>query len=136
MADDEAKIARAFKAFQDSARTRDEDPETFEAARTRYYFLTKGQAWLDQEKKRVAAEKLDPILSEYRDTYISLNSEEAVQKGYTDSIEAIRNKQEEIKGSTNRQKSFLAKLMSDESQKRSAYDRYLELTTPSSVPTT
>lgn len=133
--EDPARVARAFKAFQDAARTRDDDPETFEAARTRYYFLTKGQAWLDQEKKRIAAEKLDPVLAEYRDMYTSLHSEAAVQKGYTDSIEAIRNKQEEIKGSTDRQRSFLAKLMSDESQKKSAYNRYIELTNPSSVPT-
>jgi hypothetical protein len=134
MEQDQARIARAFKAFQDAARNRDTDPETFEAARTRYYYLTKGDAWLDQEKKRISAEKIEPIIAEYRDMYISLNTEENVQKAYTDSIAVIRDKQDELMGGANRQKSFLEKLISEESQKKSAYDRYIELTNPTPVP--
>jgi hypothetical protein len=132
--DEQARIARAFKAFQNAARNKEKDPEGFEAARTRYYFLTKGPAWLDQEKKRIAAEKIEPILADYRDMYTSLDTEAEVQKGYTDSISAIRNKQEDIRDNMGRQTSFLERLLSEESQKKSAFDRMLELTNPSAVP--
>lgn len=131
---DQARIARAFKAFQDAARNRDADPETFEAARTRYYFLTKGPAWLEQEKRRIASEKLDPVIAEYRDMYTSLENEEAVQKGYTDSIAAIRDKQDDIKAGASKQLTFLERLLNDQTAKKSAFDRYVELTSPTSVP--
>jgi hypothetical protein len=130
---EEARKQRAFKAFQDAARNKDKDPETFEAARMRYYFLTKGPAWFKQEKKRISSEKIDPIIADYRDIYTSLQAEEEIQRGYTDSIEAIKNKQEKIKDSTLKQTSFFDRLLDTEMMKKSAYDRYIELTSPSSV---
>lgn len=122
--------ARAFKAFQDAARNKDSDPETFEAARMRYYTLSKGPAWLTQEKQKITSEKLDPILNEYRDMYTSLSSEADVQRAYTDSIEGIRNKQAEIKSSAQQQTSYFQKLLDQEKQKKSAFDRFVELTSP------
>ena len=130
---EEARKQRAFKAFQDAARNKDKDPETFEAARMRYYFLTKGPAWFKQEKKRISSEKIDPIIADYRDMYTTLQSEEEIQRGYTDSIEIIKNKQETIKDSTVKQTSFFDKLLDTEKMKKSAYDRYIELTSPSAV---
>lgn len=122
--------ARAFKAFQDAARNKDSDPETFEAARMRYYTLSKGPAWLTQEKQKITSEKLDPILNEYRDMYTSLSSEADVQRAYTDSIEGIRNKQSDIKSSAQQQTSYFQKLLDQEKQKKSAFDRFVELTSP------
>ena len=130
---EEARKQRAFKAFQDAARNKDKDPETFEAARMRYYFLTKGPAWFKQEKKRISSEKIDPIIADYRDIYTSLQAEEEIQRGYTDSIEVIKNKQEKIKDSTVKQSSFFDKLLDTEKMKKSTYDRYIELTSPSPV---
>lgn len=130
---EEARKQRAFKAFQDAARNKDKDPETFEAARMRYYFLTKGPAWFKQEKKRISSEKIDPVIAEYRDIYTSLQAEEEIQRGYTDSIEVIKNKQETIKDTTVKQTSFFDKLLDTEKMKKSAYDRYIELTSPSAV---
>jgi hypothetical protein len=130
---EEARKQRAFKAFQDAARNKEKDPETFEAARMRYYFLTKGPAWFKQEKKRISSEKIDPILADYRDMYTTLQAEEEIQRGYTDSIEVIKNKQETIKDSTVKQTSFFDKLLDTEKMKKSAYDRYIELTSPSAV---
>lgn len=122
--------ARAFKAFQDAARNKDSDPDTFEAARMRYYTLSKGPAWLTQEKQKITSEKLDPILNEYRDMYTSLSSEADVQRAYTDSIEGIRNKQSDIKSSAQQQTSYFQKLLDQEKQKKSAFDRFVELTSP------
>lgn len=130
---EEARKQRAFKAFQDAARNKDKDPETFEAARMRYYFLTKGPAWFKQEKKKISSEKIDPVIAEYRDIYTSLQAEEDIQKGYTDSIEIIKNKHEKIKDSTVKQTSFFDRLLDTQMMKKSAYDRYIELTSPSAV---
>lgn len=134
MSDDEARLQRAFKAFQDAAQNRDKDPEAFEAARMRYYFLKKGPAWFEQEKQRIAADKLDPVLNEYRDMYTSLETEATVQKAYTDSIEAIRDKQENLKDGATKHVSFLERLLRNEEQQKSAFDRYVELTSPTSAP--
>jgi len=129
----EERKARAFKAFQDAARNKESDPETFEAARSRYYFLTKGPAWWEQEKKRLAAEKLDPVIDQYRDMYTSLESESTVQKAYTDSIAAVRDNREALKGEADRQVSYFERLLQTEEQKKSAFDRSLELMTQPAV---
>ena len=131
---EQERIQRALKAFQDAARNRTKDPAAFEAAKTRYYFLTKGPEWLEQEKQRILSEKLEPVVADYRDQFNSLDTEEKVQSAYTDSIAAIRDKQDSLKGSAERQSSFFQRLMENESAQKSAFDRVVELTNPSSVP--
>lgn len=136
MRDDVSKIqeeerkARAFKAFQDAARNKDKDPETFEAARMRYYFLSKGPGWLEQEKNRIASEKIDPVLDQYRDIFTSLSNEEQTQRAYTDSIQGIRDKQSTLKAEAGKQTSYFKRLADEENRKKSAFDRIVELTSP------
>lgn len=131
---EEMRKARAFKAFQDAARNRDSDPDEYEAAKMRYYFLTKGPEWWQQEKQKIASNKLDPVIAEYRDIFSSLENEANVQRGYTDSIELIKNKQSNIKSEAEKQTSFFDKLLEEQKQKKSAFDRYVELTSPSYAP--
>jgi hypothetical protein len=131
---EQERIQRALKAFQDAARNRTKDPDAFEAAKTRYYFLTKGPEWLEQEKQRILSEKLDPVVADYRDQFNSLDTEEKVQSAYTDSIAAIRDKQDTLRGSAERQSSFFQRLIENESAQKSAFDRVVELTNPSSIP--
>jgi hypothetical protein len=127
---EEQRKARAFKAFQDAARNKEKDPATFEAARMRYYYLSKGESWLNQEKQKISSEKLDPIMAQYRDMYTSLSNEENVQRAYTDSIEGIRNKQSTLKTGASQQTDYFKKLIDQEKQKKSAWDRFVELTSP------
>lgn len=127
---EEERKARAFKAFQAAAQNKDKDPQAFEAARMRYYFLAKGPAWLEQEKNRISSDKLDPILDEYRNTYTSLLNEEQTQKAYTDSIQSIRDKQATLKSEAGKQTSYFKRLAEEESRKKSAFDRFVELTSP------
>lgn len=128
--DREAEIAKAFKYFQDAARNRDAQPEIFEGARIRYYTLKNGDAWLEQEKKRLQTEKLQPILQEYKSQYDSLEGEAEVQRGYTDSIANIRDKQSALKSGISGNLAFLQNLIQDKQTKLSNYNRYVELTTP------
>jgi hypothetical protein len=136
--DDEARLARAFKAYEAASRNRDADPEEFEAARTRYMFLKNGDAWLAQEKRRIESEKLDPIINQFRDMYKALTDEEGIQKAYTDSVETIKDKQENITSGAKKQSAYFKKLIDDQKSKKSAYDRYVELTSsaPVSAPST
>jgi hypothetical protein len=128
--DREAEIAKAFKYFQDAARNRDLQPEIFEGARIRYYSLKNGDAWLEQEKKRLQTEKLQPVIQEYKNQYDSLDSEAEVQKGYTDSIASIRDKQSALNTGISGNLTFLQNLLQDKQTKLSNYNRYVELTTP------
>lgn len=57
--------ADAFKALQDAENARDAAPEAYQAARTRYYTLTKGSGWLDTERKRLLDAEVLPTVASY-----------------------------------------------------------------------
>ena len=129
----EAEVAKAFKYYQDAARNRDAEPEIFEGARIRYYTLKNGDAWLQQEKKRLQTEKLQPVLQEYRNQYQSLENETQKLKGYTDSISNIRDKQSKIKDNLSGNLQFFKNYLEDKKTNALNYDRYVEMTTPGFV---
>lgn len=124
------ELAKAFKYFQDASRNRDAEPEIFEGARIRYYALKNGDAWLEQEKKRLMTEKLEPVLQEYRNQFESLETEKNTQKAFTDSIAGIRDKQSSLKNSLEGNFRYLQNLLETKQKDVSNYNRYVELTTP------
>ena len=126
------EMQSAFETFQRASQNRDNDPDAFQAARFRYYGLKNGPEWMDQEKKRINAEKMDPILDKYRSQYGDLDSQSEVQRGYTDSIATIRDKQSSLKEGVAGNMDFLRDLLMDKEQKVSAYNRFIDLTSPSS----
>jgi hypothetical protein len=87
---------------------------------------------MEQEKKRINAEKLDPILNKYRSQIQDLDAQSEVQKGYTDSIATIRDKQSSLKQGIAGNVDFLKDLLMDKEQKVSVYNRFIDLTSPSS----
>lgn len=130
------EVEKAFEFYQSALKNKDKEPEIYEGARVRYFTLTKGDGWLQQEKQKVQGEKLDPEVDKYRQQYDMLKNEIDVQKGYTDSIADIRNKQSALKTSATDNIDFLGKLLKEKEAKMSAYNRYIELTTPAPVATT
>jgi hypothetical protein len=130
------ELQAAFEFFEAAARNRYTEPEIYEGARIRYMALKEGPGWLELEKKKVQAEKLEPEIDKYRQQYDMLKSEVDVQKGYTDSIANIRIKQSALKESANGTIDFLGNLLEEKEAKLSAYNRYIELTTPAPVATT
>jgi hypothetical protein len=132
----ETELATAFAFYESAARNKDKEPEIFEGARIRYFALKNGDAWLQQEKKRVQSEKLEPEVDKYRQQYEMLKSETEVQKGYTDSIANIRDKQSALKEGVTSNIDFLGNLLDEKEAKLSAYNRYIELTAPAAVQTT
>lgn len=132
----EKQLQTAYELYEAAARNRDKEPEIYEGARIRYLTLKNGDGWLQQEKKKVQAEKLEPEVDKYRQQYEMLKSEADVQKGYTDSIANIRDKQSALKGSASGTIDFLGNLLEEKEAKLSAYNRYIELTAPAPVATT
>jgi hypothetical protein len=126
------EMQSAFQTFQRASQTRDEDPDFFQAARFRYYGLKNGPEWMAQETKRINAQKMDPVLDKYRSQYADLDAQSEVQKGYTESIATIRDKQSSLKEGVAGNMDFLRDLLMDKQQKVSAYNRFIDLTSPSS----
>ena len=126
------EMQKAFETFQRASQRRDDDPEAFQAARFRYYATKNGPEWMEQEKKRINADKLDPVLNKYRSQIQDLDAQSEVQKGYTDSIATIRDKQSSLKQGIAGNVDFLKDLLMDKEQKVSVYNRFIDLTSPSS----
>lgn len=59
------QVADAFKALQDAENSRDQAPAAYQAARTTYYTLTKGQDWLSAERARLLNAEVIPQVSSY-----------------------------------------------------------------------
>lgn len=127
------EMQSAFQTFQRASQTRDTDPDAFQAARFRYYGLKNGPDWMAQESKRLNAEKLDPVLDKYRSQYQDLDAQSEVQKGYTESIAVIRDKQSSLKEGVSGNLNFLRDLLTDKQEKVSLYNRFIDLTSPSST---
>jgi hypothetical protein len=131
----EKEISIAQEFYLNALRNKDKEPEIFEGARIRYMALKEGPGWLEMEKKKVQAEKLEPEVNKYRQQYEMLKGEADVQKGYTDSIANIRNRQSALRESAGGTIDYLGNLLEEKEAKLSAYNRYIELTTPAPVST-
>jgi hypothetical protein len=50
------------------------DPEAYEQARIAYYTLKEGNTWLQAEKEKIARQKIDPIINQYKTRYAELQA--------------------------------------------------------------
>jgi hypothetical protein len=64
--DTQRKINDAFKALQDAENVRDQSPQAYQEARVRYYTLTKGDSWLQEERARIARAEVDPAIQRFQ----------------------------------------------------------------------
>lgn len=133
-ANDPKSVQSAYESYQRASQNAEEDPETFEQTRFRYLSLKNGPAWAAQERKVIADKKMTPVLDAYRHQYDDLDNQAAVQSAYTDSIATIRNKQSSLQDSVSGNIDFLGNLLSEKLQKIGAFNRYIELTDPTSAP--
>jgi len=128
------ELQSAYESYQRASQNAEEDPETFEQTRFRYYSLKNGDAWAAQERKVITDKKMGPILAKYKQQYTDLDNQSAVQSAYTNSIAAIRDKQSSLKDSVSGNIDFLGNLLSEKLQKIGAFNRYIELTDPATAP--
>jgi hypothetical protein len=106
----------------------------FEQTRFRYYSLKNGEQWAKQERKQISDKKMGPVLDGYRQQFNDLDNQGTIQSAYTDSIATIRNKQSSLKDGVSGSIDYLGNLLSEKQDKIGAYNRYIQLTTPSTSP--
>jgi len=128
--DNSVELQKAHEYYLAAAANRDKDPDTYQGARIRYMTLKNGEGWLHQEKQRIADNKLEPTIDKYRQEFKTLTSQASTQRGLVDSIAGVRDKQADLVGKTTDRFQYLDTLLKEKEAKMSAYDRFVQLTTP------
>lgn len=126
--DDELK--RAHEYYLAAAANRDTDPDTYQGARIRYMTLKNGPAWLQQEKERISENKLEPTIDKYRQQFKTLSSQATAERGLVESIASVRDRQADLVSNTSDRFQYLDTVLKEKEAKMSAYDRFVQLTTP------
>lgn len=95
-----------LKAALDSATlTKNSEPEKYQQARIAYYTELNGPGWFQQERKRIADEKVSPAVLQITSSYKELKDQTNNQKALLNLVDIInaeqKQNQEEIKYVTN-----------------------------------
>ena len=56
-------------ALDTATLNKDSDPIAYEKARVAYYTLLEGNTWLATEKDSIAKQDIEPVLTQYTNTY-------------------------------------------------------------------
>lgn len=68
----ETILRDAFVQLQEAENARNEAPEAYQLARTRYYTLARGDTWLAEERTRVSNSEVIPMVQQYSAQYVDL----------------------------------------------------------------
>lgn len=103
--DQQKKIDDAFRALQQAENVRDTSPQAYQDARIRYYTLTKGENWMQEERQRIANAEINPILNQYTDQYTDMKNRDSQQRRTIDVVNGVKDKllsvQDELQTSVN-----------------------------------
>ena len=130
MSNESDELQKAHEYYLAAAANRDKDPDTYQGARIRYMTLKNGPAWLQQEKVRISENKLEPTIDKYRQQFNTLTSQATAERGIVESIAGVRDKQADLVANTSDRFQYLDTLLKEKEAKMSAYDRFVQLTTP------
>lgn len=125
------QLASLKIALDTATQNRATDPEAYEQARIAYFTLLNGQGWLNQEKRRIAKNEIEPLVSKYRSEYEALKGEQKTQsmfKNLEDALKAQEIADEQTGG-------FLKKQLQAEKDKALIADRLNALGAPQSSTT-
>ena len=90
--DKDQKLSDAFKDLQAAENARAESPSAYQAARTAYYTLLKGPAWITEERTRVGAAEVAPEVQKYRAAVAAVNTRTREQQKTIDVVNGIKDK--------------------------------------------
>jgi len=90
--DKQQKINDAFKDLQKAENARAESPSAYQAARTAYYTLVKGEGWLAEERERIAKGEVAPEAQKYRDAVTSANARTQEQQKTIDIANGLKDR--------------------------------------------
>ena len=81
-----------FTALQTAENARDTAPDAYQAARTAYYTLVNGPAWVEQEKNRIANVEAQPIVNGYVARYNDIQAKKNQQQSTIEVVDGVRDK--------------------------------------------
>ena len=90
--DKNQKINDAFKEPLKAENARGESPQAYQAARTAYYTLVKGDSWLNEERERIAKAEVAPEVQKYRDSVNAINSRTNEQQKTIDIVRGLKDR--------------------------------------------
>lgn len=132
-------IANAFSAYQAASANKDADPDTYAWAKFQYLSTKNGPEWTAQEKQRLVKTQIDPILKQYQQKFLSVESEYANQRELVDVVEAVEAKQSQMKKAMESQMSEMESAIDEKRSKIDVWNRMIDLTsgaTAVGAPTT
>jgi hypothetical protein len=86
----ETRIRDAFIELQNAENARNEAPEAYQLARTRYYTLTNGDSWLAEERTRVSNSEVLPEVSRYTTRFIDLTTRAEQHQQTYDVVQSVK----------------------------------------------
>lgn len=90
--DRKTKILTAFNTLQQAENARDTAPDAYQTARTAYYTLLNGSAWVEQEKTRIANVEAQPIVNGYVARYNDIQAKKNQQQSTIEVVDGVRDK--------------------------------------------
>lgn len=84
------QLDSAFKRMQDAENVRDKAPQAYEQARVGYYSMLEGPKWIEGEKQRIAKVEVDPIVTQYRQSYDTIKSRQQNQQRTQDIMNSVK----------------------------------------------
>jgi hypothetical protein len=120
-------IQQAFQAYTAAQSNPNADPATVSLLRFQYLSLKNGPTWAAQEKARIAKQRVDPIVNNYRQQYQQLDGEYQSSRQLTDIVSALEQKQSNIKNTLEEQLKYIDKSISEKQSKMDVYNRSIEL---------
>jgi hypothetical protein len=116
-------------ALDEKTATRNTDPEGYQKARLAYYTELNGPGWLAEERKRIAKDEIEPVLSAYQTRYQNLKDETKNKSMFINLINAITSQvtsgEQELK--------YISDKTKETADKAATIDRLNELNAPQQV---
>lgn len=86
------QIEDAFRDMQEAENVRDSSPQAYQDARIRYYTLTKGEAWAEEERQRIINTEVKPVVDQYKNAFATISKQAGDQQKTIDIMETIKTK--------------------------------------------
>ena len=88
----EQQVKDAFNALQRAENVRDQSPQAYQDARNRYYTLTKGDGWVNEESQRIANAEVIPKINQYTQVRTDLTTRLNQQQQTIDVVNSVKDK--------------------------------------------
>jgi hypothetical protein len=121
----EQRLQAAKRAMDIAVQHKDTDPALFETTKFQYYALKNGPVWARNEKMKLEREKLQPVVSKWRNEFQELQDKEQEQSSYMKLLQGLHNKQSALREQSEKDANALEQELQTKEAKVSAWNRLL-----------